>query len=118
MTIVMRRARAGMVFARGRERGSVTAWLFVVLLLLVAGERRLADAHFNARTGGLGIENDDALDGDEIRVRLIGLNDDRPPTARLHVGMVRVTLHVDRPARPCLELVGRPAPRAPPIASS
>ena len=118
MTFVMRPARGGVGFARDRDRRSVTAWLFVVLLLLVAGERRLADAHFNARTGQLGIENDDALDGDEIRVRLIGLNDDRPPTLWMQVGVVRVAWHVDQPARPCLDLVGRPAPRAPPVASS
>jgi hypothetical protein len=118
MTSVMRRAGAGTRWTEGRHRRAVTAWLFVVLVLLVAGERRLADAHFNARTGGVGIENDDVLDGDEIRVRLIGLNDDRPPTLLRQVGIVRTAAHVDPPARPCLELVGRPAPRAPPLASS
>jgi len=118
MTSVMRRAGAGTGFAWVRHRASVTPWLFVVLVLLVAGERRLADAHFNAWTGGVGLENDDALDGDEIRVRLIGLNDDRPPTLLSQVGVVRSAWHVERPARPCLDPLGRPAPRAPPLASS
>jgi hypothetical protein len=113
----MRRSRAGSALAWVRDRNCVT-WLFVALVLLVGGERRLAEAHFNTRTNVVGLENDDALDGDEIRVRLIVLNDDRPPTVFRQLDLVRVTCRVDRPARPCLDLVGPAAPRAPPRAAS
>jgi hypothetical protein len=100
------------------RRHPCVAWCFVLLMLLVAGERRLADAHFNLRTWVVGIESADALDGDEIRVRLIALNDDKPPSlfdaGRLYG--FEVVLAVS----PRLDRVppGRPAPRGPPGAPS
>jgi len=111
----MRRSRAPSVFASVRGRAGLAAWLFVALVLLVGGERRLAEAHLNARTSAVGIENDDSVDGDEIRVRLLVLNDDRPPTVFTQLDVLHPACRVDRPARPCLDLVGPAAPRAPPL---
>jgi hypothetical protein len=42
----------------------------LLLVLLVAGERRLAEVHLNRLSASPVFENDDLLDGDEIRVRL------------------------------------------------
>jgi hypothetical protein len=106
------------VFASVRDRECLAACLFVALVLLVGGERRLAEAHFNARTSVVGLENDDSLDGDEIRVRLLVLNDDRPPTVFTQLDVLQPTCRVDRPARPCRDVVGPAAPRAPPLAGS
>jgi hypothetical protein len=100
---------------RGREWG---ACLFVALLFIVAGERRLADAHFNYRAASPAIERAEGLDGDEIRVRLITLNDDKPPSLAdagrvlvAHVGATRAPRYVRAP-------LGRPAPRGPPAAAA
>lgn len=101
---------------RRHETGGV--WCFLLLLLLVAGERRLAEAHFNLRAWAMAIESADALDGDEIRVRLIVLNDDKPPSlvdsGRLLVSEITLaaTARLDRVP------LGRPAPRGPPAPAS
>jgi hypothetical protein len=42
----------------------------LLLVLLVAGERRLAEVHLNRLSASPVFENGDLLDGDEIRVRL------------------------------------------------
>ena len=42
----------------------------LLLVVLVAGERRLAEVHLNRLSASPVFENDDLLDGDEIRVRL------------------------------------------------
>jgi hypothetical protein len=99
---------------RGRATG---ASLFVLLLLLVAGERRLAEAHFNLRSSQAGLERADGLEGDEIRVRLIGLDDHEPPSLS-DVGRVRASVVVPlHTSHPVVIPLGRPAPRGPPPAA-
>ena len=100
-----------------RRYARAGTWLFVLLLALVAAERRLAEMHFNLRSAETGLESRDILDGDEIRVRLIVLNDDHPPA----LPAVSTTLAVDvspvvSPHPDCIAL-GRPAPRGPPAVS-
>jgi hypothetical protein len=98
-------------FRRCRVGG---AGVFVVLLLLVAGERRLAEAHFNLRSSQPTLEHADALDGDEIRVRLIVLNDDQPPSlADVGRALVSAVVPVRTPL-PSPVALGRPVPRGPP----
>ena len=97
-----------------RRHGTGGVWFFLLLMLLVAGERRLAEAHFNLRSWTVGVESADALDGDEIRVRLIALNDDKPPSL-FDAGRV-FAFEVVHAASPRFDrvLLGRPAPRGPP----
>jgi hypothetical protein len=87
---------------------------FIVLLLVVAGERRLAEAHFNLRSTATALENSDALDSDEIRIRLVVVNDDRAPT----LPAVRFAFHARAVARlsghAVSRLLGQPTPRGPP----
>jgi len=92
-------------------------WFFVLLLFVVAGERRLADAHFNLRSASPGVESADALDGDEIRVRLIVLNDDKPPSLPAVGGVLASkVVHASVPQVDCIPL-GRPASRGPPASA-
>ena len=64
-----------------RFRGHhVVRVVFALLVLVVAGERRLADAHLNRQSSLPVLENNDALDGDEIRIRLVLLGATAPPT--------------------------------------
>ena len=67
------------VLQRLRAFRALGAFGFIAVLLLVAAERRLAEFHFNLRTAEIAFENDDALAGDEIRVRLVALNDEQLP---------------------------------------
>jgi hypothetical protein len=95
-----------------RDRGPGVAF-FILLVLLVGVERRLAEAHFNLRNATPAFEGT-SLDGDELRVRLIVFNDDKPPSL------------ADRGRTPSFQGVhavpqqwvslalGRPAPRGPP----
>jgi hypothetical protein len=108
---------AGMLIAL-RRQGTAVAWCFVVLTLMVAGERRLSEAHFNLRSWTASFESADALDGDEIRVRLTVLNDDKPPSL-FDAGRIR-TFEVVHAVAPRLDRVplGRPAPRGPPASPS
>jgi hypothetical protein len=93
------------------------AWCGIVLMLLVAGERRLSEMHFDLRAWGEGLDRADALDGDEIRVRLIALNDDKPPSLS-DAGRVLTREIVHAPvASPDIVPLGRPAPRGPPASS-
>jgi hypothetical protein len=101
--------------ARFRYR-TVVAWLFVALILLSAAERRMAEAHLNDQSSAPGIESNDTLDGDEIRVRLVLLGDAVVPTVARVTQRLELTesprrvssrLHVVREAR---------RPRAPPLA--
>ena len=106
--------RSAMRLVSLRRHGTGGVWFFLLLMLLVAGERRLAEAHFNLRSWSVGFESADALDGDEIRVRLIALNDDTPPS--LFVAGRVLVAHVVHASPPRLDRVplGRPAPRGPP----
>ena len=113
----MTRASATACFDRIGPLRHAGVWLFVALLLLVAAERRLAEAHFNLRTAATGIESEDSLDADEIRTRLILLQDDKVPT------VWAVSEPVSPLPAPCsrlpVEIVLRsPAPRGPPARSS
>jgi hypothetical protein len=110
--------RSAAVLIPLRRRGAGGVWFFLLLMLLVGGERRLADAHFNLRSWSVGIESADALDGDEIRVRLIALNDDKPPSL-FGAGRVLTTevVHASTPRFDRVPL-GRPAPRGPPALAS
>jgi hypothetical protein len=54
-----------------RWRPRLAVGLACLLLLLVGAERRLAEVHLNRVSSSLGFENEDLLDGDEIRVRLL-----------------------------------------------
>ena len=57
-------------------------WLFVALLLVAAGERRLADVHYNLHflgTASAGLDDDDPLEGDEVALRLVALHNAQPP---------------------------------------
>jgi len=89
-------------------------WLFVTLLLLVSAERRLAEIHFNGRTGAPALENDDSLDADEIRTRLIVLQDEKVPTLPSTSTLVSAVI-APCWARPALCALGFPAPRGPPV---
>jgi hypothetical protein len=92
--------------------------VFVALVLLVGVERRLAEAHYNLRTAAPGLESGDSLDGDELRVRLIVLNDDNPPALPADSDALSPE-RVDTPAPHCISLaLGRPAPRGPPPLSA
>ena len=106
--------RSAMTLVSLRRHGTGGVWFFLLLMLLVAAERRLSEAHFNLRTWTVGFESADALDGDEIRVRLIALNDDKPPSLFVagHVIIAEV-VHASPPRFDCVPL-GRPAPRGPP----
>jgi len=111
MAAMSRRATVLQSFRRHRLGG---AWLFVLLLGIVAGERRLSEAHFNLRAGAISFESADALDGDEIRVRLIVLNDDKPPSLPAVGGLLASeVVHASVPHADVVPL-GHPAPRGPP----
>ena len=99
---------------RYRQHRAFGVALSVVLVLLVGLERRLAEAHFNFAKAVPAIESNDALDGDELRVRLIVLNDDKPPTlpdTSIALKLDRMTVIEQRYASLA---PGRPAPRGPP----
>jgi hypothetical protein len=98
-------------FRRSRAAG---AWLFLLLLSLVALERRLAEAHYNLRSAAPGVESADALDGDEIRVRLVVLNDDKVPSLPIAGSVLAPRTVVTRTPRVDRVPLGRPAPRGPP----
>ncbi|HKC40270.1 MAG TPA: hypothetical protein VKC15_12060, partial [Gemmatimonadales bacterium] len=68
------------------------AILFLVLVLLTFAQRRLAELDFDS-TGVVRIENNDKLDGDEIYIRLVFVNDTTVPRApeagvACHAGLV------------------------------
>jgi hypothetical protein len=111
-------SRSVTALARYRRHRPLGTALFILLLFVVSTERRLADAHFNLRSAAPGLESDDILDGDEIRVRLIVLNDDKPPRLP-HVSSAIAREPVPAIAQCCDSVaLGRPAPRGPPASSS
>jgi hypothetical protein len=100
-------------FAGFRRHRAIATVFCVLLLFVVMVERRLADLHFNLRTATTTVESNDVLDGDEIRVRLIVLNDETSPT------LPPVSRAVGATIRPSAEdsespTFGVPAPRGPP----
>jgi hypothetical protein len=100
--------------ARFRRHRRAGVWLFVALLCLVAAERRLAEVHYNRHTVAPAFESDAVLDADEVRVRLIVLNDhDRPSLPDVSGTIAFETLHALAP-HPDSPALGRPAPRGPP----
>ena len=105
------------VLARLRRLRHAGIVVFVLLLLIVAAERRIAELHLNQRTAAPALESE-ALEGDEVRVRLITLNDDKRPTIPGATGrctplLVRLVLEA-----PVTIALGRPAPRGPPAPSA
>ncbi|MBM3220451.1 MAG: hypothetical protein FJZ38_17580 [Candidatus Rokubacteria bacterium] len=103
---------------RYRRHRTSGVLLFVLLVLLVGVERHLAEAHLNLRTVAVGLESNDTLDGDELRVRLIVLNDDKPPRLP-DVSSALPFERVHPIAQHCASLaLGRPAPRGPPSLSA
>ena len=105
------------MLACARRYRTLATWLFVLLIGLVAGERRLAEAHFNLRSAAPGLESDDVLDGDEIRVRLVVLSDDKAPTLPGgSAALVCDVVHVHAQRLDSLAL-GRPVPRGPPLSA-
>lgn len=79
-----------------RRRQLIAVGFACFLVFLVGAERRLAEAHLNRVSSLPAFENDDVLDGDEIRVRLVFLADD-----------------VGQPVLPAAPLAWEPAPVAP-----
>jgi hypothetical protein len=110
--------RAAVTLAWLRRHGRAGVWFLLLLILLVLGERRLSEVHFNFRTWTVSIESADALDGDEIRVRLIALNDDKPPSLFDAGRVVAFDVAPAAPSRPDRVPLGRPAPRGPPALTS
>jgi len=113
-----RRPFATVLLPRLRAGRAVGVWLFVGLILLVSAERRLAEAHFDLRGGGTGIESDEALDGDEISVRLTVLNDDARPSIQPSAQVPALYGLIPAPAVPCSRALTCPGARAPPAVSS
>jgi hypothetical protein len=92
--------------------------VLVALIMLVGLEQRLAEAHFNLRSASPGLENIDSLEGDEIRGRLVILNDDRPPTLPGAAGGAVGMAVLGSLGPPWFALVGQPEPRGPPVLRS
>ena len=81
-------------------------------------EITLSEAHFNLLSFAPGLESNDTLDGDELRVRLLGLNDDKPPTLPDVVSAPTLApVHASAP-RCASRALGRPTPRGPPSRSA
>jgi len=93
-------------------------WLFVGLLCLASAERRLSEVHFNLRVAGVAFENDDALDGDELRIRLVALNDEQLPVVLAAGPAFELCPFVSAPSACGLRVLGLPSPRGPPASDS
>jgi hypothetical protein len=106
------------LLARLRHRRRVGVGIFIAFLLLVGLELRLAEMHHNLRSAGPGLESVDSLEGDEIRGRLVILNDERPPTLPMAaIGAVGMAV-LGSIEPPSFTLIGQPKPRAPPVLHS
>ena len=93
-------------------------WLFVSLLCLAAAERRLSEVHFNLRVAEVGFEDDDALDGDEIRIRLVALNDEQLPMLSGSGLAFESRAFLGSPTACCRRVLGLPSPRGPPASDA
>jgi hypothetical protein len=95
------------------------AWLFVTLLLLAAGERRVADGHYILHlltVSDVGVY-DETIDGDEVTLRLMAMADASAPLVIAPAPLLSVSIsaHLERLGRCSIDA---PAPRGPPAASS
>ena len=89
-------------------------WLFVGLLCLAAAERRLSEVHLNLRVAEIGFENEDVLDGDELRIRLVALNDEQLPIVSGAGPAFEPPAFVGAPSTYGRLVLGLPSPRGPP----
>jgi hypothetical protein len=63
-----------------RRRRAAAVAFCTFLVLLTAAERRVAETHLNRLSSAPALENNDLLDGDELRVRLVvAVEDVREP---------------------------------------
>jgi len=87
-----------------RGHRAVAVGCFCLLVLMTSAERRLAEVHLNRLSSSPVFENNDLLDGDEIRIRLaLDVEDVREPDLS---GVRRVT----REPAPAPATVTAPAP--------
>jgi hypothetical protein len=103
-----------------RASRPLTVGLFLTLLLVAVVERRLADVHYTVHSlGTLDVGfYDEAIEGDEVALRLVALDDASPPFVAAPASpLARLC-----PALVCAEIAPRPiespAPRGPPPGSS
>ena len=95
-------------------------WVFLTLLLIATGERRLADFDYNLHWLSLldiGFY-DEAIQGDEVTLRLVAVDDASPPTVAAPTSplapLCAAPICADISPRP----IESPAPRGPPSPSS
>ncbi len=74
-----------------RRTSAPVAWLFVLLILMIFVEHRVADSDFDDDAGVV-MQNDDAVEGEEILNKLLIANDVVIPIAPK-----AVALHRERP---------------------
>ena len=106
--------RGPAVLTRLRVHAALGAWLFATLVVLVSGERRLSEVHLNRLSAAPVFENDDALDGDEIRIRLTLFADAEPPIVSPTVARLPLSPAARPPLKPSIVIVDGHSPRAPP----
>ena len=117
MRALMFSSRRGPRLQRLRRFRRGVVWLFVTLVLLVSAERRIAELHFNLRAACTAVENEDSLDADEIRTRLIVLNDEKVPTVPEVTKLVAAVLP-SWGTRPIFFVADSSVPRGPPAVRS
>ena len=71
-----------------RRSACPMAWLFVLLLLTVFAERRAAEWDFNDDTGVV-VQNEEAVEGEELLTKLLLVNDVVLPVVPEAVGLQR-----------------------------
>jgi hypothetical protein len=106
--------RGPAMLTRLRVHAALGACLFAALIVLVTGERRLSEVHLNRLSSAPVFENDDALDGDEIRIRLTLHADAEPPIVSPTVTRLAPAAVPRRPLMPSIVIVDGHSPRAPP----
>lgn len=95
------------------------AWLFLGLVLVVCGERRLADQRYtlyNLARAEIGIKSAETLDGNEVALRLVAVDDARPSVLTTAPAPAAEPLVVHAPRAPRSLTVELPPLRAPPRA--
>ena len=109
-------ARAGLDTLRGSRRS--LAWLFCGLLLVVCGERRLADYRYslyNLTLHEIGIKSAESLDGNEVALRLLVADDASPAVLAAAPRRVPQRLVIPSVETPVTRAVALPHLRAPPV---